>query len=92
MTKKNETKIKHTYKIGDKVLLSKETEFKYEAPFSGPHEILEVNDNGTVCLQVIAVADNYNIRRLYLYYSATDPDHGGVCNMWTSMSKRRRLL
>jgi transposase InsO family protein len=36
--RENAKRIKHTYKVGDKVFLSKETEFKYEAPFSGPHE------------------------------------------------------
>jgi hypothetical protein len=89
--RENSKRIEHTYKVGDKVLLSRGTEFKYKSPFSGPHEILKVNDNGTVRLQVKAVADDYNIRRLYPYHSATDPDHGRVCNMRTSKKKRRRL-
>jgi len=89
--RENAKRKEHVYKVGDKVLLARGTEFKYESPFSGPHEILKVNNNGTVCLQVKAVADEYNIRRLYPYYSATDPDHGGVCNMRTSRSKRKEL-
>jgi hypothetical protein len=31
--RENAKTIKHTYKVGDKVLLSKGTEIKYEAPF-----------------------------------------------------------
>ena len=89
--RENSKRKEHTYKVGDQVLLAKGTEFKYESPFSGPHEILKVNDNGTVCLQVKAVADDYNIRRLYPYHSATDPNHGGECNMRISRKRRREL-
>ena len=82
--RENAKRKEHVYRVGDKVLLSKGNEFKYETPFSGPHEILRVNDNGTVCLQVKAVADEYNIQRLYPYLSATDLDHGGECNTQNS--------
>ena len=89
--RENAKRKEHVYRVGDKVLLSKGNEFKYETPFSGPHEILRVNDNGTVRLQVKAVADEYNIRRLYPYYSAADLDHGGECNMRNSRKRRREL-
>jgi len=89
--RENAERKEHVYRVGDKVLLSKGNEFKYETPFSGPHEILRVNDNGTVHLQVKAVADEYNIRRLYPYYSAADLDHGGECNMQNSRKRRREL-
>ena len=42
--RENAKRKEHVYRVGDKVLLSKGNEFKYETPFSGPHEILRVND------------------------------------------------
>jgi transposase InsO family protein/exonuclease VII small subunit len=87
--RENAKRKKHTYNVGDQVLLSRGNEFKYESPFTGPHEILKVNDNGTVRLQVKAVADDYNLRRLYPYHSANDPNHGGECNMRNSRKRRR---
>ena len=47
--------------------MRKGTEHKYEAPFSGPHRILKVNTNGTVCLRVGSVTDTINIRRIEPY-------------------------
>ena len=86
----NSKRKEHVYQVGDKVLLSRGTENKYEAPYQGPFNILQVYDNGTVRLMVKSVAETYNIRRLMPYHSATDPDHGGVCNMRTSKQKRRK--
>ena len=40
--------IPHNYNVGDQVLLRRGTENKYETPYSGPHTILQVFDNGTV--------------------------------------------
>ena len=59
--RENSKRIPHTYRVGDKVLLRRGTENKMEAPFSGPHEILQVNDNGTVRMKVNAVTDTFNI-------------------------------
>lgn len=86
--RENSKRVFHEYSVGDKVLLIKGTNNKYEQPKSGPHEILQVNDNGTVRLMVKSVADNYNVRRLEPYVSEADSNHGGECNMRTS--KRRR--
>lgn len=63
----NAKRIPHVYIVGDKVLLKRGTENKYEAPYQGPYEIRKVNDNGTVRLQVNNVEDTYNIRRLVPY-------------------------
>ena len=65
--RENSKRKPHTYRVGDKVLLRKGTENKYESPYSGPHEILQVNDNGTVRMTVNAVTDTYNIRRIKPY-------------------------
>jgi hypothetical protein len=68
--------------------LRKGTENKYEAPFSGPHNILKVNTNGTVRLCVGSVTDTVNIRHIEPYKEVSDSIHGGECNM--QLSKKRR--
>jgi putative ribosome biogenesis GTPase RsgA len=96
----NAKRIPHTYNIGDKVLIRRGTENKYEAPYQGPYTITKVNDNGTVrlkvnnvedtCLKVNNVEDTYNIRQLTPYLGTESIDHGGECSMRTSRAKRKR--
>ena len=74
----------HIYKEGDPVLLGRGTENKYDAPYKGPFNILKVNDNGTVCLGVGVVNDNYNIRRLTPYTRSNVLNHEGKCSMQNS--------
>ena len=78
----------HTYQVGDRVMLRKGTENKYEQPYSGPHSILQVNKNGTVRLQMGAVTDTINIRRIEPYKAPPVSIHGGECNMRQSRDKR----
>jgi hypothetical protein len=85
----NAKRIPHTYNIGDKVLIRRGTENKYEAPYEGPYTIKKVNDNGTVRLKVKDVEDTYNIRRLTPYLGTESIDHGGECSMRTSRAKRK---
>lgn len=86
----NAKRTPHTYSVGDKVLLRRGTENKYEAPYSGPYTILKVNDNGTVRLKVKNVEDTYNIRRLTPFLDADAIGHGGECSMRTSRAKRKK--
>jgi hypothetical protein len=86
----NAKRIPHEYKVGDKVLLKRGTENKYETPYLGPYTILKINDNGTVRMKVKNVEDTYNIRRLTPYLGPDDIAHGGECSMRTSRVKRRR--
>jgi transposase InsO family protein len=90
--RENSNRIKHVYNINDLVLLKRGTENKYEAPYTGPHKILQVNDNGTVRLKVKAVVDTYNIRRLLPYHATNNPNHGGGCNMRTSKKRRKTVI
>jgi hypothetical protein len=53
--------------------------------------IIQVNDNGTVCLKVNAVEDTYNIRRIIPYHTVPVPDHGEECNMQTAKNKRKLI-
>jgi transposase InsO family protein len=86
----NAKRIAHTYTVGDKVLLKRGTENKYEMPYQGPFTILKVNDNGTVRMKVKNVEDTYNIRRLTPCLETDNIGHGGECSMRTSKLKRRR--
>ena len=82
--RENAGRIPHVYNLGDKVLLKRGTENKYESPYLGPFHVEKVSDNGTVRLTVNSVTDTYNIRRLIPYNSASHSYHGGECNMQTS--------
>ena len=85
----NKTRIPYEYQVGQLVLLRKGTENKYEAPYQGPYRILQVNDNGTVRLQVGAIADTYNIRRITPYLDTNNTNYGGEFNMRKSRSRRK---
>ena len=87
----NAKRTPHTYRVGDKVLIRRGTENKYETPYKGPYQITRVNENGTVRIRVQNVEDTYNIRRITPYIAADDITHGGECNMRNSRVKRRRL-
>ena len=54
----------HNYSIGDKILVKARKNSKHELEHSGPHEITQVNDNGTVRFQKGIVNDVVNIRRI----------------------------
>ena len=85
----NAKRIPHTYGVGDKVLLRRGTENKYETSYKGPYTILQINDNGTVRMKVKNVEDTYNIRRLTPYLGTENIGHGGECSMRTSRVRRR---
>ena len=87
--RENAKRIPHEYQIGDNVLVRIGTENKYERPYSGPHPILAINDNGTVRLQKGAVSETVNIRRIIPFVDENSFDQGGACNM--RRSKRLRL-
>ena len=53
----NAKRIPHTYAVGDQVLIKRGTENKYEAPYKGPYNILQINANGTVQMKVKNVED-----------------------------------
>ena len=51
-----------TQRIGDWVMVRKNSDFKYETPFKVPYEIIQNWTNGTVTIQMRAVTDRLNIR------------------------------
>ena len=88
--RENAKRIPYTYRVGDKVLLRKGTENKYEKPFEGPYVVRKVNDNGTVRLQMGAVTDTINIRRIEPVSQNTNL--GGGCNMHNMRDARKHRL
>src|SRR5688500_12206929 len=82
--------IEHAYRKGDLVLLQQGTENKYKTPYKGPFSILQVNDDGTVCLKVGAFEGTYKIRRLTPYTEVDASNCRGVCNMPTQMRRSAR--
>ena len=85
----NAKRTPHTYMVGDKVLLRRGTENKYETPYQGPYTITKVNENGTVRMIIKNVEDTINIRRLTPYHSTENITHGEECSMRTSRIRRR---
>ena len=74
--RENSKRIGHTYKVGDKVLLSKPGIIpKMSTPREGPYRIIRVYTNGTVRIQRGPVASRVNIRRLTPFNER--PDSGG---------------
>ena len=61
----NKKRKPYNYRVGEKVMLKKGSENKYETPYIGPYVIQQINNNGTVRLQKGAVSDTYNIRQLH---------------------------
>jgi len=71
--RENATRIPHTYRVNDKVMVRLQPNRKHGAPYSsGPYTIDRVNDNGTVELHRITqrggvVSQTWNIRNLEPY-------------------------
>ena len=60
--------MKHTYSVGDKVLVKNDQLAKYaKVAYKGPYKILAVHNNGTVSIQIKNIIDRYNIRNIYPY-------------------------
>jgi len=67
--RENAKRIRHTYKVDDKVLLKREDKAKYrQNPWEGPYKVVKVNNNGSVRIRKGAVTDTFNIRQLKPYF------------------------
>ena len=67
--RENARRISHTYRVKDQVMcVGKPTLAKFGSdPWDGPHEIVKVNDNGTVRLKKGSVIETVNIRQIKPY-------------------------
>ena len=67
--RENKGRIKHTYKVGDKVLYKRDDKAKFQKdPWDGPYTIEEVFNNGTVRFKRGSLSDITNIRLIKPYY------------------------
>ena len=67
--RENQGRIKHTYKVGDKVLYKREDKAKFQKdPWDGPYTLEEVFNNGTVRFKRGSLSDITNIRLIKPYY------------------------
>ena len=64
--RENKSRLKHTYKIGDKVLLilSDEVMSKLDDPTEGPYQIMKVFHNGTIRINRGAFNEVLHIRNV----------------------------
>ena len=67
--RENRNCISHTYKPDDMVMLTvPRMKRKLSAPRTGPYKVIQVYDNGTICIQKGAIAQWVNIRQVTPYY------------------------
>jgi hypothetical protein len=68
--RENTSRIRHDYKVGDKVLLKEPVKYliKLEAPRTGQHTVAAIYTNGTLRIQKGKVNERVNIRRLFPYF------------------------
>lgn len=73
-TRENAKRLKHTYKVQDKVLLERVKKTKYGEPeYDGPYTITEVSTTGAyVRIQKGAYTESVNVRKIHPFQ---DPDH-----------------
>ena len=69
--RQNKYRVDYDYKIGDKVIITNHTAYKYETTYKGPFVITQCYINGTVMLQCGAIKIKYNIHRINPYKSDT---------------------
>ena len=66
--RENSKRIKHTYSVGDKILIKADhNKPKYDPEYLGPFPIVQVNKNGTVKYRKGAILDTVNIRQVHPY-------------------------
>ena len=71
-TRENRHRVDYDYKVGDSVMLTKRTAYKYETPYTGTFVITRCFTNGTVNLQCGPTKIGYNIRQIKPYKSDTE--------------------
>ena len=65
--RENIHRVDYDYKVGDNVIITKHTAYKYETPYTGPFVITQYFTNGTVKLQHFTTRRTYNIRCIKPY-------------------------
>ena len=60
----NRHRVDHDYKVGENIMITKHTEYKYEPTYTSPFVITQRFINSMVNLQNGAIKIRYNIRRI----------------------------
>ena len=71
---KNKQRVEHDNKVGDNIMLTKHTAYKYETPYRRPFLITQCFTNGTVSLQCGTTEIRHNMRWIKPYKSDTKVD------------------
>jgi hypothetical protein len=67
--RENRSRLRHTYAVGDKVLIEKPGLIpKLHAPRTGPYVVEKVNTNGTIRIRRGAISETINIRRVSPFF------------------------
>jgi len=71
--RENKSRVPHEYKPGDKVLYTiPRKQGKLKGPRTGPHEVVQVNNNGTLLVRRGHVTETINIRLLTPFFEPTN--------------------
>ena len=66
--RENSKRIKHTYSVGDKILIKTDhNKAKYNPEYKGPFCVMQVNKNGILKYRNGAMLDIVNIRQVHPY-------------------------
>ena len=67
-SRENASRIHHTYKVEDQILVHEPLKAKYGGnPYHGPYTVLNVNNNGTIRIKRGVLHEVINIRRVKPY-------------------------
>ena len=83
---KNIHRVDHDYKVGDNVMITKHTEYKYETPYTSPFVTTQCFTNGVVKLQNGATQIMYNIHHIKPYKSDTKVEDHSSKNMYDDVN------
>ena len=78
---KNKHRVEYDYKVGDKVMLTKHTAYKYETPYKGSFMTTQCFTNGKVKLHYGTTKIRYNMRQIKPYKSDTKVEDTNSKNM-----------
>ena len=79
--RENKHRVDYDYKVGDKVMLTNHTAYKYETPYKGSFAITQCFTNVTVNLQCGAIQIKHNTRRIETYKLDTKVEYFNSTNM-----------
>jgi hypothetical protein len=66
--RENKNRLKHKYKVGDRILLQKLGLRELSALKESPYSVLYVETNGKIKIQRVTVSEKVNIRRIEPYF------------------------